>query len=121
MSENIVVTIKRQMPPENLWSMICGSAWESWPWWYGWVYEGGDWDKPCDLWVLVDNPDYVGDSPLAADRCVSALITLPDLIRALEELADHRAVMEALIDDDFDAIYGDAVMQQAIFGDIVFG
>lgn len=113
MSENIAVTIKRQMPPEDLWSMVCGSAWESWSWWRLLDYDGGDWDKPCNLWVLVENP--------YEDGLLSAVITLPDILRALEELSDHRMVMQCLLNDDFDAVYGDAVMQQAIFGDIVFG
>lgn len=109
--------------PEALWSMICGSAWESWEWWYGWRYEGGDWDKPCDLWVIVDNPweDNEQVSPLAADNTLCALVTLPDIVRAIEELKDHSTVMDCLRNEDFDAVYGDVVMQQAVFGEVIYG
>lgn len=99
--------------PEALWSMICGSAWESWSWWRYLDYYGGDWDKPCDLWVAVEGP--------WEDGLLSALVTLPDIVRALEELKDHSVIMECLRNEDFDAVYGDAVMQQAVFGEIIYG
>lgn len=102
---------------EDVWSSICGSAWESWPWWYDLKYDGGDWDKPCALWVTVENPfdsDY-GD-------CLTAVVTISDIKRALNELSGHPYVRQAIMHElDFDAVYGDAVMQQAIFGEIIFG
>lgn len=117
------ININIDRTPEDIWSMICGSAWETWSWWYGWKYEGGDWDKPCDLWVIVDNPweDNPEVSPLAADNTFSALITLADIVRALEELAEHPQIMDCLLNDDFDAVYGDVVMQQAVFGEVIYG
>lgn len=114
----INVTIDRT--PEHIWSSICGSAWETWSWWYGWKYEGGDWDKPCNLWIIVDDPYTEGDD-FAANSTLCALVTLDDIVRALEELSDHAQVVDCLLNDDFDAVYGDVVMQQAIFGEIIFG
>lgn len=115
---NIPVSI--DFPDEHLWSAICGSAWETWRWWYGWDYYGGSWEHPCELWIMVENPfdDYADDEP----DYLTAVVTIADLKRAISELSDHPPVMEALVNDlDFDAVYGDAVMQQAIFGEIIFG
>lgn len=107
---NVTISIDRN----RLWQMVCGSAWESWSWWLGWRYEGGDWDMPCNLWVIADDPDDDG-------AAVTAVITVEDLANALTEMQDHAAVMECLVNDDFDAVYGDAVMQQAVFGQVIYG
>lgn len=109
------VNINISIPAKNLWQMICGSAWETWSWWLGWRYEGGDWDYPCDLWVIIEDP--YEDTPAA----ITAVLTVEDLANALSELSDHPQVMESFAHDDFDAVYGDVVMQQAVFGETVFG
>ena len=114
------ININIDRTPEHIWSSICGSAWETWSWWQYLNYDGGDWDKPCDLWILVTDP-YMDEYSLEAYDVLSAKVTLPDLVRALEELSDHAQIMDCLINDDFDAVYGDVVMQQAIFGEIIYG
>lgn len=114
------INITLDLPPEQIWSMICGSGWETWSWWYGLKYDGGDWDKPCDLWIICDNP-YGDDDASGSDDALCALVTLPDLIRAIEELSIHEAVMNCLHSDDFDAAWGDVVMQQAVYGEVVYG
>jgi hypothetical protein len=96
-----------------LWRCVCGSGWESWSWWYSCWYEGGDWDQPCTLWVVIEDP--YGD-----DEWLTATITVDDIARAIEE-ADHPDVMHALVTSDFDACWGDVVMQQAILGEVVYG
>lgn len=113
---NINITVDRT--PEEIWSMICGSAWETWSWWQGWKYDGGDWDKPCDLWVIVDDP-FTDDEYSLDVLC--AKVTVADIVRALEELSDSAPIMDCLLNDDFDAVYGDVIMQQAIFGEVIYG
>lgn len=105
---------------EETWLDICGSAWESLPWWYTYDYEGGDWDKPCTLWVAIADPED-SESDWFENGVITATITIADLERALQELRDHPTVMECLINGDFDCIYGDVVMQQAIFGEVIYG
>lgn len=118
------IDITIHIPDEDIWASICGSAWESWSWWHYLDYDGGDWDKPCNLWVVVSDPwetdpdidDFLGDST------ITAVITLADIKRAINELSGHPYVMRAVMNHfDFDAVYGDAVMQQAVFGEIVYG
>ena len=98
----------------DLWRCVCGSGWESWSWWYTCWYEGGDWDDPCTLWVVIEDPDY-------EDEWATATITVHDIARAIEEQHDHPDVIGALIRSDFDACWGDVVMQQAILGEVVYG
>jgi hypothetical protein len=112
------VMLKYEIKDEDLWSSVCGSAWETCPWWWAADYEGGDWDEPCTLWVAIANPD---DDHWFEDGLLTATITIDDIVRALEELRDHPAVMDCLRNDDFDSIYGDVVIQQAIFGDVIYG
>jgi len=103
----------------DTWAAICGSAWEELPWWWGVDYEEGDWDEPCTLWVGVADPEDKG--LWFQDGVVTATFTIEDMVRALEELRDHPQIMRDLRSGDFDCIYGDVVIQQAIFGEVIYG
>lgn len=114
------ININFTFTPEHLWSMICGSGWETWSWWYALDYVGGDWDKPCDLWVVVDNP-FTDDDASGSEDALCAKVSIADIAQAISELQNHPQVMECLASDDFDAVYGDVVMQQAVFGEVIYG
>ena len=107
------IQLTMMVNPYDLWSSICGSAWESWEWWLGWKYEGGDWENPCTLWVVAENP--------YDDGAITATVTVDDLARAIEDLQHSTVVMAAVVSSDFDALTGDIIMQQAIFGEVVYG
>jgi len=111
------ILLKYEIDDEELWSAVCGSAWEMNSWWWAAEYEGGDWDEPCTLWVAIANPD---SDHWFEDGVTTATITLDDIVRAIEELFDHAVVMHCLREMDFDSSYGDVVMQQAIFGDVIY-
>jgi hypothetical protein len=112
------ISIHYTMDDDDLWSDVMGSAWETCPWWFWLDYDGGDWDEPCTLWVAVANPD---NDHWFEDGVLTATITIDDVVRALEELRDHPVVMECLRNQDFDAIYGDVVIQQAVLGEVIYG
>ena len=103
---------------EEAWSDICGSSWEFMSWWYFYDYEGGDWDQPCTLWVGIADPD---SEHWDEEGVITATFTFEDMVRALEELRDHPVIMDCLRGGDFDAIYGSVVIQQAIFGEVIYG
>lgn len=102
----------------DTWAAVCGSAWELESWWWAAEYEGGDWDDPCTLWVGIADP---ADEFWFTNGVITATFTTEDMVRALEELRDHPQVMRCLRSGDFDATYGDVVIQQAIFGEVIFG
>lgn len=106
----------------DTWAAVCGSAWEMETWWFTYEYEGGDWDDPCTLWVAIIDPENEYWDEFDYDYgVITATFTVEDMIRALEELRDHPIVMRCLRSGDFDATYGDVVIQQAIFGGVIFG
>jgi hypothetical protein len=103
---------------ENIWEMVCGSAWETNSWWWAVDYDGGDWDDPCTLWVAIADPD---NDYWFEDGVITATVTVTDIRRAIQEMLDHPVIEESFRKSDFDAIYGDAVIQQAIFGEVIYG
>jgi hypothetical protein len=102
----------------DTWAAVCGSAWETNPHWFWLDYEDGEWDEPCTLWVAIANPD---DDHWFEDGVLTATFTVDDMVRALEELRDHPQIMRDLRSGDFDAIYGDVVIQQAVLGEVIYG
>ena len=80
-----------------------------------------DWIKP---FTTVDNSSF-HESDFGIrwfeDGVLTATFTIEDMVRALEESRDHPQIMRDLRSGDFDSIYGDYVIQQAIFGEVIFG
>ena len=120
MSEVGKVQITVPFDATELWSRVCGAAWETWPWWLGWRYEGGDWNVPCTLEILCWHPDEEDSEP---EDYVSAFITVDDLARAISELAaggGHRVAAD-FINDNLDASTSDVIMQHAVYGQTIYG
>lgn len=116
MTDKVKVRITIEKDAADLWSMIFGASGESWEWWLNVDFlDGADWDKPGRVFLAAANPDD------PEDAYAEGTFTIEDVVRALEELSDHRAVMECLANEDFDAIYADVVMQQMLYGEVVFG
>jgi hypothetical protein len=97
--------------------MIMGAAWETWDWWVGYEYKGGDWDKPCTLVVTAWGADE-GDDP---EEYITKHITIDDVVSALEALAGYGMVHKDLARCDFDASSSDCVIQQCVYGEVVYG
>lgn len=107
------VTIEIELDADELWSSVFGSAFES----FG------------DHWVEVD---YLGHTAwdkagLVKLTCfdesyneVTKMITIDDLVRALP-IANDKVHMDLFDLENYDAVCGDAVLQVAVLGDVIFG
>lgn len=115
MSSKVMVTT--EYDATELWSMIMGAAWETWDWWVDLDYLGGDWDKPCVLRVTAWGDDEGEDPALYVVRD----ITIDDVVAALGALRAVPIVREHLSNEDFDAVSSDCVIQQCVYGEIVYG
>ena len=113
--------IVMEVDDKELWSCIMGSGWESWEWWQWLDYTEGDWETPGECWVVVEDP-WTDDSSMHSTESFSAKVTMADLERALSELTQHHGVMECIGNEfDFDSVYGDCVIQQAVLGEQIYG
>lgn len=128
-----MATVTFEIDDKELWSEVMGGAWEFCSWWRDVDYVVGEWDEPGEVWVVVEDPGlnpwalieewgvtYLDEIP-EEEWTASARITIEDIARAIGELRDHASVMEALSGTGFDQISSDVVLQQAIFGEVVFG
>ena len=115
MSETVNIKGVGEINAEELWYCVFGSAWETWDWWWSIKYIGGDWDKVCKVKIVACDPDD-DDVPK-----VTKTIGLDDIVRVLNELADFAPIAECLSDLDFDAVWGDCVIQHAVFGETIYG
>jgi hypothetical protein len=101
----------------ELWSCVFGSAWETWDWWVSIDYIDGDWDKICTVKIVALDPDDEDED----ESTITKTIGLDDIVRVLNELADFAPIVECLNHDDFDAVWGDCVLQHAVFGETIYG
>jgi hypothetical protein len=112
-NEVVNIEIKITISAKEFWSNVLGSAWETWDWWRSYDYSSGaDWDKPGTITVAIDNPEDEAGDPIVKT------LNVHDLAKAYGELS---AGMPHLDWQDLDACYGDAVMQQAVFSEVVYG
>jgi len=115
MTENTdTITIPLEVKKQELWDAVFGSAFESFGnHWYEIEYLGDtDWDK-------------IGQVRLVAIDEISLLKTekivgIEELAKALP-IANQQVSMDLFDFDDYDAICGDAVLQVAVLGEVVYG
>ena len=117
MADKVKVKITIEKDADELWSMIFGAAGESWEWWLVVTFPEGDWDKAGTVYLEACDPDDPDDPKYHKE----GTFTIDDVVRALEQLSDHPTVMECLANEDFDAVYSDVVMQQMLYGEVIFG
>lgn len=117
MSSDKTVYIRTRYDSTDLWSMIMGAGWDTWDWWVAYRYEGGDWDEPCSLVVTAWGDDE-GEDP---DLYVTKEISIRDVVAALESLSGNALVSRHLANMDFDASSSDCVLQQCVYGEVVYG
>ncbi len=104
-----MVQLTINVDDEDFWSNILGSGWEDWPWWDDYNYlDGSDWDKIGKLELKVD---YDGTKK-------TKVIGLSDLVDAYETLTAKGMRIDL---EDVDADFGDRILQQAVFGEVIFG
>ena len=117
MSSGMTVSVTTDYDATELWSMIMGAAWETWDWWVAYEYKGGDWDKPCTLTVTAWGDDEGEDPALYVTRNV----TVTDVATAIGKLATWGMVATHFMNQDFDASSSDCVLQQCVYGEVVYG
>lgn len=103
---------------EALWSGVFGSMFEVNDWWIDVTYLMGDWDVPGKVRLVISNPDDENGT-------IIGTLEMDNIRRAFDSLVRQGVINVDCIysedDVDLDSIYGDAVVQQALLGDIIYG
>jgi hypothetical protein len=109
-----MITVPVQISAVDFWSNILGSSWESMEWWTSVEYgSDSDWDKVGSLTIT-------GIDGFETEEEVLITKTL-DLDSLVEAYANCVAQGFKFNVEDFDAYQGDAVIQMAVFGEVVYG
>jgi hypothetical protein len=117
MSNSVIIPIK--IEATEFWSAIFGSAWESWDWWLDYEFlEGSDWDTVGLVRVVGLDPE--GDQ--VSDK-IEKILTIEDLVKSYTHLVNSNPNIPTMSygELDLDASDGDVIIQQAIFGDVIYG
>lgn len=112
------VSISHAIDADEFWSSVMGSGWETYTWWQSVAYiDDSDWNVPGSVAVTIDNPEGAGVRKATID--VAVLAAAWNTLVA----ADHRDACTGRRFDieDVDACVGDAVMQHAVLGEVVYG
>ena len=114
------VTLTRTMDATEFWSAIWGSSPETFgTWWRGLQYlDGANWDTVGRVRVVLEDPD-------SEDATISCILSLNDLVTAYNDLQGnegpggvHRSYLDL---EDMDCIGSDAIIQAAVYGEVIFG
>lgn len=111
MTETVVIPVR--IPADDLWSAVFGSAFETWSWYYSVDYIEGDWDVPGKVMIMAwdgVHEDY--------DHLNEYVIDLDDLVEAYTKYVN---LGYKTMYDDLDAVYGDVVVQLAMYGEVIYG
>ena len=111
--DNTEIVIQVPFKRQELWEAVFGSAFETFgTHWQEVDYVGDtDWDKIGSVRLVCHNADY---------KNVEKIITIDDIAGALPK-ANAKVYMDLFDLEQYDAIAGDAVLQMAVIGDVVFG
>jgi len=101
-----------EVSDQQLWEEVLGSCWDTWDWWTSVRYVSGDWDKIGELTIGYDDPD--NDNTTIVDTL--NLEKLQKGYAIVVEKYPHLADLE-----NQDASSGDAIIQCALMGDIIYG
>ena len=116
-AEKVTITVPFEMDADNLWEMIFGSEFETWDWWDAYTnFQGGDWAHHClaEVYHIAVEDGY---------KTTSFQLRIDDIVDAITALIQqgYNDIANALINQDFDAETADTVIQQACFGEVVYG
>lgn len=106
---------------------VLGTCYWTWSWWRGEEYaEGYDWDTypedPTEKFLTLTVSDPQADEWDAEDyedKSVTKSLSVADILAAYMEFGSHPNGARILAQQD--AQSGDAVLQQAMFGEIIYG
>lgn len=100
---------------DALWSRVWGASPESaGSHFRGIAWMEGDWDKTGLVEVLLEDPED-------EDKTIGKMLTITDIVAALSDAAFPHHLRQEILDDNADCISADAVIQQAVYGEIIFG
>jgi hypothetical protein len=112
------VQIITEIDADELWSRIWGSEPQSFgSWWRGLRFTEGDWDKAGHAHVLMEDANE-GEG---TDKTVSVVITLTDIVLALNDPKFPAHLRKNIMNDNADCIDSDAVIQFIVYGEVVYG
>ena len=103
---------------EPAWAYVFGSSWETWPWWRAVEYVEGAWDVPGVARVTMADPDADEDDFIEGPTKTFEIT--PVILQA----AIVAVLGENFEEDDItslDAVSGDAILQVACLGEVVYG
>ncbi len=107
-------TIQVEINKQELWDAVFGSAFESFGnHWYEVDYlEDTDWDKMGKVrLVAIDEMTEIK---------TEKIVGIEELLKALP-IANTQVYMDLYNFEDYDAVCGDAVLQVAVLGEVIYG
>ena len=109
-----MATITIEVDDKELWSAVFGSAFETFGnhWWEIEYQKGTNWDK-------VGKVKLVAFDEVTMEK-TEKIVGIEDLVKALP-IANKQVSMDLLDFDNYDAICGDAVLQVAVLGEVIYG
>lgn len=101
---------------DALWSRIFGAEPQAaGSHWRGLRFLNGcDWDRHGAAEVTLEDPED-------EDKTVTRRVTIETLALSLSELSFPEHLRREILDDEADCVSADAVIQYAVYGEIVFG
>lgn len=110
-----MVHIVTSIDATELWSRVWGSEPQSFgSWWRELTYLSGDWDAVGKVRVGLENPED-------EEETITVVVTINDIVLALNDPKFPSHLRQHIMDDNADCIDSDAVIQFAVYGEIVFG
>ena len=107
------ITITTEVDDQELWESVFGSAFESFgTHWDEVEYLEGDWNKIGKVRLVAIDEETLEKT--------EKVVGLDDLVKALP-IANEQVYMDLLNFDNYDAICGDAILQVAVLGEVVYG
>ena len=100
---------------DALWSRIWGADPEGHSWYHSLRFLNG-----CN-WEHHGTAEVVMEDPEDEDKVVTYRVTVETLALALSDLSFPDHLRRDILDDDADCGSADGVIQQAVYGEIVFG
>ena len=118
MTNNVYTTISvpYTIDTTNLWSRIWGSdPYAFGSWWRNveWL-DGSDWNKVGTVRVTLEDPED-------EEKTVTRDVSINDIATALSAPSFPHHLRQNIMDDNADCIDSDAVIQQIVYGEIIFG
>jgi hypothetical protein len=111
------ILVMAPVDKDELWSNIFGSGYEyaTEGWLYSIDFPEGDWEKHGVAEVKYEDPDTG-----TATRKTLTIVDIANAVSDLNEQGWTHCGRCVILEDD-DACVGDAVLQQALFGELIFG